>query len=251
MTTMPDPLELDRPLRGLRVVDTTDDTVVEQRPSARRSRCRRDPRRRARPQRRRARRDPQRQQALRRPRRGRGARALLGHADIWFETGNTSLDVADVRPRGAPAARGRLDQPVRSHRSVLRVRGHARGRLRAVAASCPLCRLPGRPPLLPPGQLAFEVAAAMAAYVALVAVWNRAVIGMRRPSRPLDPGGDDPDHRHAGRGRERAALRAGPADHQRGVHRRRRASRVPHRRRVGAPARGELPAMGGAPRVGR
>src|SRR4029453_4813555 len=39
------------------------------------------------------------------------------------------------------------------------------------------CRLPGRPPLLPPGRLAFEGSAAMAAYSALVAVWNRAVTG--------------------------------------------------------------------------
>ena len=47
----------------------------------------------------------------------------------------------------------------------------------ALCGQLPICRLPGRPPLLPPGQLAFEVASAMAAYSALVAVWNRAVTG--------------------------------------------------------------------------
>ena len=47
----------------------------------------------------------------------------------------------------------------------------------ALSGQLSMCRLPGRPPLLPPGQPAFEVAAAMGAYLALVAIWNRAVVG--------------------------------------------------------------------------
>ena len=47
----------------------------------------------------------------------------------------------------------------------------------ALSGQLSMCRLPGRPPLLPPGQPAFEVAAAMGAWVALVAIWNRAVVG--------------------------------------------------------------------------
>ena len=48
----------------------------------------------------------------------------------------------------------------------------------ALSGQLKLCRLAGREPLLPPGQPAFEVASAMAAYLALVAVWNRAITGV-------------------------------------------------------------------------
>ena len=125
----------------------------------------------------RARRDAQRQQALGRARRSDDELlALLGHADIWFDTGDTTLDVADVR-RGAPQLVVVSISAVRPDRPLLRrTRRRTRSSTRC-RGQLPLCRLPGRPPLLPPGQLAFEVASAMAAYAALVAVWNRAVTG--------------------------------------------------------------------------
>src|SRR5215831_6720953 len=102
-------------------------------------------------------------------------RALLAYADVWFETGGDALDVAAIRrdlpelvivsisPFGStgPYARYAASHPV----------------VYALCGQLASCRLAGRPPLLPPGQLAFEVAAAMAAYSALVAVWNRAVTG--------------------------------------------------------------------------
>ena len=249
VTTMPDPLELDRPLRGLRVVDTTDATSwssarlladlgadvirVEH----------------ARPRRRRALRDAQRQQALRRPRRRRrAARAARPRRHLVRDRRHDPR--RRRRATRVPGARGRVDQPVRPDRSVLRVRGDARRRLRAVRSATRL-----------PAPWSSAAAAARPARVrgrvgdGRVLRARRGVEprghGRRRSSRPLDPGGDDPDHRHAGRGRERASFRTRPAGHQRGVHRRLRASRVPHRRRFGATAGGELPAVAGAARVGR
>src|SRR6478736_6195251 len=93
---MPDPLDLDRPLRGLRVVDTTDETSWS---SARlladlgADVIRVDA--------------PDRRVDALYATRNANKRsvvlddnellALLGHADIWFETGDTTLDVVDVR----------------------------------------------------------------------------------------------------------------------------------------------------------
>ncbi len=102
-------------------------------------------------------------------------RALLADADIWFDSGRSQVDPAGVRdehpqlvvvsssPFGTSGPRSSF---VGTHAVVY-----------ALSGQLSLCRLPGRPPLLPPGQPAFEVAAAMGAYVALVAIWNRAVIG--------------------------------------------------------------------------
>jgi crotonobetainyl-CoA:carnitine CoA-transferase CaiB-like acyl-CoA transferase len=101
--------------------------------------------------------------------------ALLGHADVWFDTGATGLDpsgvhhaypelvIVSISPFGAT---GPYANFAATHAVVY-----------ALTGQLGLCRLPGRAPLLPPGQLAFEVASAMAAYSALVAVWNRARTG--------------------------------------------------------------------------
>jgi crotonobetainyl-CoA:carnitine CoA-transferase CaiB-like acyl-CoA transferase len=102
-------------------------------------------------------------------------RALLGHADVWFDSGSRGVDVAAVRAEhpqlvvvsSSPfGATGPYSSFVGTHAVVY-----------ALSGQLSLCRLPGRPPLLPPGQPAFEVAAAMGAYLALVAVWNRAITG--------------------------------------------------------------------------
>jgi crotonobetainyl-CoA:carnitine CoA-transferase CaiB-like acyl-CoA transferase len=102
-------------------------------------------------------------------------RALLGHADVWFESGGHGVDIAPVRhdhPRivvvsATPfGATGPYSSFEATHAIVY-----------ALAGQLALCRVPGRPPLLPPGQPAFEVASAMGAYLALVALWNRALIG--------------------------------------------------------------------------
>jgi crotonobetainyl-CoA:carnitine CoA-transferase CaiB-like acyl-CoA transferase len=105
----------------------------------------------------------------------RELRALLAHADIWFDSGSSGLDAGAIREEhpqlvivsSSPfGATGPYSSFVGTHAVVY-----------ALSGQLSLCRLPGRPPLLPPGQLAFEVAAAMGAYVALVAIWNRAVVG--------------------------------------------------------------------------
>jgi crotonobetainyl-CoA:carnitine CoA-transferase CaiB-like acyl-CoA transferase len=101
--------------------------------------------------------------------------ALLAHADVWFDTGGRGVDVAVVR---------------RAHPGLIVVSSSAFGStgpyasfvgthpvVYALSGQLALCRLPGHPPLLPPGQLAFEIAAAMGAYLALVALWNRAITG--------------------------------------------------------------------------
>ena len=102
-------------------------------------------------------------------------RALLAHADVWFDSGSSGLDVAAVRDEhpqlvvvsSSPfGTTGPYAGYVGSHAEVY-----------ALSGQLSLCRLAGRPPLLPPGQLAFEVAAAMGAYLALAALWNRAVVG--------------------------------------------------------------------------
>jgi crotonobetainyl-CoA:carnitine CoA-transferase CaiB-like acyl-CoA transferase len=101
--------------------------------------------------------------------------ALLSHADIWFDTASTGLDVTDVRRKYPELVVVSLRPfggtgPYRDYEATHAV-------VYALCGQLPACRLPGRPPLLPPGQLAFEVGSAMAAYSALVAVWNRAVTG--------------------------------------------------------------------------
>jgi crotonobetainyl-CoA:carnitine CoA-transferase CaiB-like acyl-CoA transferase len=102
-------------------------------------------------------------------------RALLAHADVWFDSGSWGIDVTAVRA-GLPqlvvvssspfGTTGPYSSFVGPHAVVY-----------ALSGQLSLCRLPDHPPLLPPGRPAFEVAAAMGAYVALVAIWNRAVVG--------------------------------------------------------------------------
>ena len=172
---MPDPLELDRPLRGLRVIDTTDatswssarlladlgadvirvdapdrgvDALYATRNANKRSVVLEDD-----------------DELL----------ALLGHADIWFDTGETTLDVVAVR-RACPELVVVSISPF-GHTGPYSGYEATHAVVYALCGQLPVCRLPGRPPLLPPGQLAFEVASAMAAYSALVAVWNCAVTG--------------------------------------------------------------------------
>jgi crotonobetainyl-CoA:carnitine CoA-transferase CaiB-like acyl-CoA transferase len=102
-------------------------------------------------------------------------RALLADADVWFDSGGSGVDVAAVHEEhpqlvivsSSPfGSTGPYSSFVGTHAVTY-----------ALSGQLSLCRLPHRPPLLPPGQPAFEVAAAMGAYVALVAIWNRAVIG--------------------------------------------------------------------------
>lgn len=102
-------------------------------------------------------------------------RTLLGDADIWFDSGSSGVDVAAARAdhpelvivSSSPfGSTGPYADYAATHAVVY-----------ALSGQLALCRLPGRPPLLPPGQPAFEVAAAMGAYVALVALWNRQVTG--------------------------------------------------------------------------
>jgi crotonobetainyl-CoA:carnitine CoA-transferase CaiB-like acyl-CoA transferase len=102
-------------------------------------------------------------------------RALLAHADVWFDSGSSGLEPGAVREEhpqlvivsSSPfGTTGPYSSFVGTHAVVY-----------ALSGQLAMCRLPGRPPLLPPGQPAFEVAAAMGAYAALVAIWNRAVVG--------------------------------------------------------------------------
>jgi crotonobetainyl-CoA:carnitine CoA-transferase CaiB-like acyl-CoA transferase len=102
-------------------------------------------------------------------------RALLAHADVWFDSGSSGVDATAVHAEhpqlvivsSSPfGTTGPYSSFVGSHAVVY-----------ALSGQLAMCRLPGRPPLLPPGQPAFEVAAAMGAYLALVAIWNRAVVG--------------------------------------------------------------------------
>jgi crotonobetainyl-CoA:carnitine CoA-transferase CaiB-like acyl-CoA transferase len=102
-------------------------------------------------------------------------RALLEHADVWFASVRHDLDVDVVRrahPRlvvvssSAFGAAGPYAGFAAPHAVVY-----------ALAGQLSLCRLPDRPPLLPPGQPAFEIASAMGAYLALVALWDRALTG--------------------------------------------------------------------------
>ena len=69
------------------------------------------------------------------------------------------LVIVSITPFGqtGPVPRPRRDHPV----------------LFALSGLLALSRLPDRPPLLPPGRMAYDIGAAMAAYLALVAVWRR------------------------------------------------------------------------------
>jgi crotonobetainyl-CoA:carnitine CoA-transferase CaiB-like acyl-CoA transferase len=102
-------------------------------------------------------------------------RRLLGHADVWFESG-ASLDAATVAQELPELVVVSLSPfgPSGPYRDFATTHGV----VYALAGQMGLCRRPGREPLLPPGQIVFEVAGAMAAYLALVAVWNRAVNGV-------------------------------------------------------------------------
>jgi crotonobetainyl-CoA:carnitine CoA-transferase CaiB-like acyl-CoA transferase len=94
---------------------------------------------------------------------------------VWFDTGGTSRDVDEVR-RELPALVVVSISPF-GHTGPYSEYEATHAVVYALCGQLPACRLPGRPPLLPPGQLAFEVASAMAAYSALVAVWQRALTG--------------------------------------------------------------------------
>ena len=105
----------------------------------------------------------------------RELRALLADADVWFDSGSSGVDAAAMRDEhrqlvivsSSPfGTTGPYSSFVGTHAVVY-----------ALSGQLAKCRLSDRPPLLPPGQPAFEVAAAMGAYLALVAIWNRAVIG--------------------------------------------------------------------------
>ena len=89
---------------------------------------------------------------------------LLGHADVWFDSGGDDVDVASI---------------CGDHAQLVVVSSSAFGSSGAYAAfrgshevvyslsgQLSMCRLPGRAPLLPPGQPAFEVAATMGVYSA-------------------------------------------------------------------------------------
>jgi crotonobetainyl-CoA:carnitine CoA-transferase CaiB-like acyl-CoA transferase len=167
--------QFDRPLRGLRVVDTTDETAWT---SARlladlgADVIRVDRR-------------PRPVDALYATRHANKRSVLfeadaelldlLSYADIWFDTVTTGLDVGAVR-RALPElvvvsiTPFGLTGPYRRYAVTHPV-------VYALCGQLAICRLPDRAPLLPPGQLAFEVASAMAAYSALVAVWHRALTG--------------------------------------------------------------------------
>ena len=47
----------------------------------------------------------------------------------------------------------------------------------ALSGMLALSRLTGRPPVLPPGRIAYDVGGVMAAYIALVGLWNRLETG--------------------------------------------------------------------------
>jgi crotonobetainyl-CoA:carnitine CoA-transferase CaiB-like acyl-CoA transferase len=101
---------------------------------------------------------------------------LLGYADVWVETGDSGLDAGAVH-REFPKLVVVSLTPFGST-GPYRDFAATHGVVYALSGQMGLCRRPGREPLLPPGQLVFEVAGAMAAYLALVAMWNRAVTGV-------------------------------------------------------------------------
>ena len=103
-------------------------------------------------------------------------RELLSHADVWFDIGGSGLDprpvhqelpdliTVSLRPFGRPGPIAISPRPTRCSTPS------------RDSWSC--AGSPGESPSSRPGQPAFEVASAMAAYLALVALWNRAVNGV-------------------------------------------------------------------------
>jgi crotonobetainyl-CoA:carnitine CoA-transferase CaiB-like acyl-CoA transferase len=101
---------------------------------------------------------------------------LLAGADVWIDTAEpgardgTTLDVRALRERlpglivVSVTPFGHTG-PYRDHAATAPV-------LFALSGLLALSRLPARPPLLPPGRMAYDIAAVMAAYAALVAVWH-------------------------------------------------------------------------------
>ena len=106
---------------------------------------------------------------------------LLARADVWIDTAprearrGTALDVEAVRAavpdlvvvsvrafgEGGPYEDYQASDPV----------------LFALSGMLALSRLAGRPPVLPPGRIAYDVGGVMAAYTALVGLWNRLETG--------------------------------------------------------------------------
>ena len=95
---------------------------------------------------------------------------LLGGADVWIDTGvpldveavrtaRPDLVIVSVRPFGEPG-------PYSGYQASDPV-------LFALSGMLSLSRITGRPPLLPPGRIAYDVGGVMAAYLALVGLWNR------------------------------------------------------------------------------
>ena len=80
-----------------------------------------------------------------------------------FESAVPDLVVVSVRPFGeaGPYAGYQASDPV----------------LFALSGMLSLSRLTGRPPLPPPGRIAYDVGGAIAAYIALVGLWNRLETG--------------------------------------------------------------------------
>jgi crotonobetainyl-CoA:carnitine CoA-transferase CaiB-like acyl-CoA transferase len=103
-------------------------------------------------------------------------RQLLGFADVWFDTGTSGLEARTMRADLPDLVIVSLSPFGRTGPYHDFVATHPV--LYALSGQLKLCRKPGREPLLAPGQLAFEVASAMAAYLALVAVWNRSRNGV-------------------------------------------------------------------------
>ena len=102
-------------------------------------------------------------------------RRLLDHADVWIDCGGFNLDVAAVH----------RDLPGLVIVSILPfgTTGPYKDKvatdpvLFAMSGILSRCRSGERPPLLPPGRMASEGAGAMAAYLALVGLWNRFATG--------------------------------------------------------------------------
>jgi crotonobetainyl-CoA:carnitine CoA-transferase CaiB-like acyl-CoA transferase len=106
---------------------------------------------------------------------------LLSDADVWIDSAGpgvrdgTPLDVRTLRERLPGLVVVSVTPfghtgPYRDHAATSPV-------LFALSGLLSLSRLPDRPPLLPPGRMACDMGAVMAAYAALVAVWHRLSTG--------------------------------------------------------------------------
>ena len=183
-----------RPLAGVRVIDTTEEHGEMSAPAARRSRCRcrqggaagwfvRPHAAALRPRRLEPLvRLPQLQQARRRARRHDGGRSdrarpparrrrRVGRRASTGRMGRRRLRHRH-RVEAAPAPRGHGDHRLRSDRPVPRLRRHRRRDGRDRRDALPSGEL-GRPPLLTPGYLAYDVASTTAAFFTLAALWRR------------------------------------------------------------------------------